>query len=139
MRGFRAGSSAFSSIVLLWQLAVVIVMPAALCCQSSSSSDRSNGSDHEMMADCPMNHETPVTAEPSCPLHNAKSGTHECDCPTLGCSQTDKGFMAVFGPIGVLPAPTLLTGLDLTGDTPATVTESAIGLAPDPLSPPPRT
>ena len=38
-----------------------------------------------------------------CPLHGDKHGTHDCDCPTIGCSQTDAGFMAVFGAVGILP------------------------------------
>ncbi len=134
MRGFRAGSSALTSIVLFWQLAVVIVLPVALCCRESASTS-STIAPHDMMAECPM-HERAATA--SCPLHQAKNGTHECDCPTLGCSQTDNGFMAVFGPIGVLPSPALVTGLDPAGRTPALANESVIALAPVPLSPPPR-
>ena len=52
------------------------------------------------MADCPL-HES----APACPVHAEKHGTHACDCPTIGCSETDAGFMALFGAVGVLPPP----------------------------------
>jgi hypothetical protein len=85
-----------------------------------------------------MHQDNVEATEPSCPLHHAKPAAHECHCPTLGCSQTDYGFMALFGPIGMLPAPTLISPLNLAGDaTPASVS-TAKSLALVPLSPPPR-
>jgi hypothetical protein len=114
-------------------------VPAALCCRQSASQlqPQSEGA----MVDCPMHHdnaEPAEPAEPSCPLHSAKPTAHECHCPTIGCSQTDNGFMALFGPIGMMPAPTFISALHLAGDaTPASVS-SAMSLAAVPLSPPPR-
>ena len=120
----------------MWQLIAVIFVPAALCCRQGASGLPAQS--ELATVDCPMHQDNVETTEPSCPLHNAKAAPHECHCPTLGCSQTDNGFMALFGPIGMLPAPTVISPLHLAGDaTPASVS-TATSLAPVPLSPPPR-
>jgi hypothetical protein len=137
MRVFRARSSFITSFALAWQLVAVIFVPAALCCRQADASMLPAQSD-VAMTDCPMHHEEVARAEPSCPMHAAKGVAHECDCPTLGCAQTDKGFMALYGPIGVLPAPSLMTAPHRVGDAATLVTPSTISLAPVPLSPPPR-
>ena len=70
--------------------------------------------------------------------HAENHGKHDCDCPTIGCSQTDTGFTAFFGTVGVLPAVMdmpLPVGAD---DAAPAISPSAISLAPIPLSPPPR-
>ncbi|MCM3879093.1 MAG: hypothetical protein ND807_03195 [Vicinamibacterales bacterium] len=136
MRVFRARSSIVTSLVLAWQLVAVLFVPAALCCRKGDGST-AQGQSASAMADCPMHHEEAAT-EPSCPLHSASNGTHECDCPTLGCAQTDNGFMALYGPIGVLPAPTLMPAPLIASDPAAALTPSAISLAPVPVAPPPR-
>jgi hypothetical protein len=76
--------------------------------------------------------------EPACPLHAEKHGTHDCDCPTLGCSQTDAGFMALFGAVGILAGATSINVPLVTGNATRVMTASAHHLAPVPLAPPPR-
>jgi hypothetical protein len=127
-----------TSLALVWQLLAVIFVPVALCCTDGRASDATSHA-QTPITDCPMHHvqQTP-DAEPSCPLHAAKR-SHECDCPTLGCSQTDKGFMALFGPIGVLPAPSAIAAPTPAESAFATRTASPNHLSPLPLSPPPRT
>ena len=135
MRAFRARSSCVAAIALTWQLLAVIFVPAALCCRQHAQLPAQS---ETAMAECPLHQDKVEPAEPSCPLHSAKPTAHECRCPTIGCSQTDNGFMALFGPIGMIPAPAVISVLHLAGDaTPASVS-SAVGLAPVPLSPPPR-
>jgi len=86
------------------------------------------------MKDCPLHRSAPV-----CPLHGEKHGTHDCDCPTIGCSQSDTGFTAVFGAVGILPAAAdMPVPLD-SGDAPSRISLTASHLEPGPLSPPPRT
>jgi hypothetical protein len=136
MRVFRVRSSVLTSIVLAWQLVAVIFVPVASCCRKADGSTPQVPS--SAMAECPMHHEEAATEEPSCPLHAAKSTSHECECPTLGCSQTDNGFMALFGPIGVLPAPSLLSTLHLVGATAAVIAPATSSLAAVPFAPPPR-
>lgn len=85
------------------------------------------------MENCPLH-----AGVPACPVHGEKHGTHECDCPTIGCAQTDAGFMALFGAIGILPT---VAGMPIpleAGDASPRVAASAHLLAHVPLSPPPR-
>jgi hypothetical protein len=85
------------------------------------------------MENCPLHQSAPV-----CPLHAEKHGTHECDCPTIGCAQTGEGFMALFGAVGVLPTVAgMPIPLEAGGASPR-VAASAELLARVPLSPPPR-
>ena len=90
-------------------------------------------SGHEGMADCPM-----LKKEPACPLHAEKHGTHDCDCPSLGCSQTDAGFMALFGAVGILPTAASINVPFDPGDAAPVMSASANRLAAVPLAPPPR-
>ena len=89
--------------------------------------------EHAGMANCPL-HET----APACPVHAEKHGSHDCDCPSIGCSDTDAGFMALFGTIGILPPPTHLPVPLDAGDASRRVAASANSLAYVPLAPPPR-
>jgi hypothetical protein len=111
-------------------------VPAALCCRQVAS--QLPAQTDAAMVDCPMHHDNADAAEPSCPLHSAKPTAHECHCPTIGCSQTDNGFMALFGPIGMIPAAAVISSLHLTGDATSAGVSSPISLAPVPLAPPPR-
>lgn len=137
MRALRGRSSIITSVVLLWQFGAVLFLPATLACRQAGALTH-QGSLNVAMANCPMHHEEAASADPSCPFHTAKKGAHECDCPSIGCSQTDKEFMAVYGPVGILPAPSFVAVLDLVGDTAAVITGSTSSLAPVPLAPPPR-
>ena len=81
----------------------------------------------------------PLHSKPVCPLHADKHGTHDCDCPTIGCSQTDAAFTALFGSVGVIPEPAVIPVPLQAGDA-AVINPSRITPpSPDPLSPPPRT
>ena len=74
----------------------------------------------------------------SCPVHAEKHGTHDCDCPTIGCAQTDAGFLALFGAVAILPiVADMPIPLD-AGDALPRVDVSVNPLAHLPLSPPPR-
>jgi hypothetical protein len=107
------------------QVVVIAAVATAFSCDT--------GSEHAGMKDCPLHRSAPV-----CPLHGDKHGTHDCDCPTIGCSQTDAGFMAVFGAVGILPAAAdMPVPLD-SGNAPSGVSSTATHLTPAPLSPPPR-
>jgi hypothetical protein len=78
------------------------------------------------------------TNDVECPMHAPAAVDHDCHCPTIGCSQTTQGFMALLGPIGVLPAVVSMTAPDqISGALPLTAS-SRISLAPVPVSPPPR-
>ena len=90
-------------------------------------------SEHAGMDECPLHQ-----SAPACPLHAEKHGTHECDCPTIGCSQTDAGFMALFGAVGILPTAAAIAVPVDAGDAALAADASAIRLAPVPLLPPPR-
>jgi hypothetical protein len=88
--------------------------------------------EHAGMENCPLH------SKPTCPLHGDKHGTHDCDCPTIGCSQADTALSALFGAAGVLPTPVdVLVPLVAAEAVPA-ISESAHLFLPVPLSPPPR-
>jgi hypothetical protein len=98
------------------------------------SCDRGPALEHgNHMVDCPMQKK-----EPACPLHAEKHGTHDCDCPSLACSQTDTAFTAIFGTVGVLPAPMSIDVPLVAGDASPVRSDSILRLAAAPLSPPPR-
>ena len=127
MQCVRSRARFVAAIALAWHVVVIAAVSTALSCQGSSASD------HAEMKDCPLHSSAPV-----CPLHGDKHGTHECDCPTIGCTQADTGFMALFGAVGILsPVPDMDVPVDAGVAAPAPV-QSAIRLAPTPLSPPPR-
>ena len=134
MRAFRARSTIATSIVLGWQILAVMFVPTALCCRLG---EEAAGQHATAMADCPMEHAATEPAEAACPLHS-QAGTRDCDCPTLGCSQTENGFMALYGPIGVLPVLTSIPTPYLLGDAAPVLSSSTDSLAPVPTAPPPR-
>ena len=116
-----------AAIALVWHVVAIAVVSAALSCDSSP------GSEHAGMDNCPLH-----ASVPACPVHAEKHGTHDCDCPTIGCAQVDAGFMALFGATGVLPAAAEVPiPLEAGGALPR-VAASANLLARVPLSPPPR-
>jgi hypothetical protein len=111
----------------VWHVAAIALVSMVLSCDSNRTSE------HAGMPDCPLH-----DAAPACPLHAEKHGTHECDCPTIGCADTDTGLMALFGAIGILAE---------AREMPAPVDAGAASAAPlpfaDPLfgtppAPPPR-
>jgi hypothetical protein len=125
MQHIRNRASVIAAIALAWHVVVVAIVSTALVCDASA--------EHPGMADCPL-HES----APACPVHAEKHGTHDCDCPTIGCAETDAGFMALFGAIGVLPPPSHMPIPLDAGDASPRVTLSTTSLAPVPLAPPPR-
>src|SRR5262245_54752470 len=80
----------------------------------------------------------PLQSKTSCPLHGEWDGTHVCDCPTIGCAQTDIGLAGLFGPAGVLPVPVGMPEPIDAGEAAPLMFRSTHLLAPVPLSPPPR-
>jgi hypothetical protein len=125
MHHIRNRASLISAIALVWHVLAVAIVSTVLVCDASA--------EHAGMPDCPL-HES----APACPVHAEKHGTHECDCPTIGCAETDAGFMALFGTIGVLTPPSdMPIPLD-AGDASPRVTISTSSLASVPLAPPPR-
>jgi len=126
MRHIRNRARVLAAIVLVWHAVAIAAVSTALSC------DRGAAAEHAGMAECPLHD------KPACPLHAENHGKHDCDCPTIGCTQTDAGFTAFFGTVGVLPAVMdmpLPVGAD---DAAPAISPSAISLAPIPLSPPPR-
>jgi hypothetical protein len=127
MRVFRARASVLASLALTWQIVALIFVPAAVCCQATSSTAGD-------MANCPMHHGMKAA---ECPMH-APMALRDCHCPQIGCAQTDQGFLALLGPIAVLPPAVSTFSLHQVGDVVLLITPSSVGLAPDPLAPPPR-
>ena len=126
MRHIRNRARVLAAIVLVWHAVAIAAVSTALSC------DHGAAAEHAGMAECPLHD------KPACPLHAENHGKHDCDCPTIGCSQTDTGFTAFFGTVGVLSAVMdmpLPAGAD---DAAPAISPSAISLAPIPLSPPPR-
>ena len=122
----RNRARVIAAIALAWHVVVIASVSTALSCQGRPA-------DHAGMKDCPLHSSAPV-----CPLHGDKHGTHECDCPTIGCTQADAGFMALFGAVGILAhAPDIDASVDAE-DAVLVPAQSAIRLVPAPLSPPPR-
>jgi hypothetical protein len=116
-----------AAIALTWHVVAIAVLSTMLSCHSSSASE------HAGMENCPLH-----ASVPACPRHAEKHGTHDCDCPTIGCAQTDAGFMALFGAIGILPAVADMPIPLEAGSASPRVAASAHLLARVPLSPPPR-
>lgn len=127
MQLLRNRARLIAAIALTWHVVAIAAVSTALSCDASSASA------HAGMENCPLH-----GSVPACPLHGDKHGTHECDCPTIGCAQTDTGLMALFGAVGILPAiPELPVPLE-AGDASPRFAEFAKPLALVPLSPPPR-
>ncbi len=119
----RAGLLA--AIALAWHVVAIAMVTTALAYDPNA--------DHAGMANCPL-HES----APACPVHAEKHGSHDCDCPTIGCADTNAGFMALFGTIGILPPPTHMPVPLDAGDASPRVAASTNPLAYVPLAPPPR-
>jgi hypothetical protein len=125
MRPIRHRARLIAAIALAWHVVAIGAVSAALSCDSSS--------EHAGMANCPLHESVPV-----CPVHAEKHGSHDCDCPTIGCAQTDAGFMALFGSIGILPPPSHMPVPLDAGDALPRAAASTNPRAPVPLAPPPR-
>ena len=133
MRFIRNRAGFFAAVALTFQVGTVAAASVAISCDQGPALEHAGMSGHEGMADCPM-----LKQEPACPLHAEKHGTHDCDCPTLGCSQTDAGFMALFGAVGILPTAALINFRSLPSDAAPLMSASTNRLASVPLAPPPR-
>src|SRR5262245_3568171 len=127
MQVIRNRARCIAAIALAWHVVAIATVSMALSCDAHALSE------HAGMPDCP-----PHQSAPARPIHAEKHGTHDCDCPTIGCSQTDTGIIALFGAIGVLsPIGELPVLLD-AGDATPRIAESVNPFALAPLSPPPR-
>jgi hypothetical protein len=115
-------------LTLTWQVVAIAAVSTALAC------DQNVASEHAGMPDCPLHDNAPA-----CPLHAEKHGTHQCDCPTIDCAETDTGLMTLFGAVGILAAASEMLVSNDAGDARSMITESFDTLALAPLSPPPRT
>lgn len=127
MRSFRARASMLGVFVLIWQIAGVIFMPAAARCNAQAAPVD--------MANCPMHHST---ADAECPMHAKVAVDHDCHCPVLRCSATHEGFLALLGPIGVLPPTSPFPVIDQAVGAVFVAVSSSISFAPNPVAPPPR-
>lgn len=127
MRNVRNRARLLAAIALVWHAAAIVAVSTALSCDHSAAAEPAG------MEDCPLHDD-----KPACPLHAENHGKHDCDCPTIGCAQTDTGFTAFFGAVGVLPA-VMDMPLPVAADEAAlSIAPSALSLAPVPLLPPPR-
>lgn len=144
MRCIRNRTGVLAALAIMWHVLAIAVVSAVLSCDQGSaveharlreaaSAEQAWISGHEGMADCPMQKN-----EPACPLHAEKHGTTECDCPTVGCSQTDAGFMALFGAVGILSNGSSIDVPLVTADAAVVISAAVIHLAPVPPAPPPR-
>jgi hypothetical protein len=126
MRFVRNRAGLVAAFALAWQALLLTTASALLTCDRRPAV-------HDGMVDCPMQEK-----EPACPLHAEKHGTHDCDCPSLRCSQTDTSFMAIFGTVGILPTPMSIDVQLVASDASPVRSASLHQLAAVPLSPPPR-
>ena len=134
MRFIRNRAGFVAAIALTFQVGTIAAASVVISCDQGPALEHGGMSGHEGMAECPM-----LKNEPACPLHAEKHGTHDCDCPTLGCSQTDAGFMALFGAVGILSGDTSINVPFVSGDATPVISASINHLAAVPLAPPPRT
>ena len=130
MRVLRGRASVLASFALTWQIVALMLAPTAVCCRSGQAAPTPSE-----MANCPMHH---AARNQPCPLHMQTTADRDCHCPRLGCSQTDNGFLALFGPIGVQPTSFDTPALHQNGDAIVPTAPSSNSLAPVPLAPPPR-
>ncbi len=138
MRFMRNRAGLIAAMVLTWHIGAMAAVSTAICGDDrpggGMAMDHAAIGGHEGMVDCPLQR----SSTPVCPKHSDKHGSHDCDCPTLGCSQTDTSFMALFGAIGILASVAdILSPLE-AGEAAPAATSSTLRLAPHPLSPPPR-
>ena len=127
MKVIRNRARLAATIAVTWQIIALAVMSTVLSCDGGFASE------HAGMPDCPL-HES----APACPIHAEKHGTHECDCPTIGCAPTDVGITALFGVIGILSSPPDVPLPVASGKLTLSAADSVNPLAPAPLAPPPR-
>jgi hypothetical protein len=126
MRVMRNRAPLIAAAALTWHVAAIAAVVLVLSADLRAMSQQAGAEN------CPMH------SKPACPLHGEKHGTHDCDCPTIGCSQTDVGFTALFGAIGVLPAAVETSALLSAGEAAPVISPSPHLLARVPVSPPPR-
>ncbi len=126
MRLIRNRAALVAAIALTWHLVAIAAVSAVLTYELRAM-------EHAGMENCPLH------TKPSCPLHGERHGTHDCDCPTIGCARTDTGFIAYFGTVGLPPAVTDMPVPLGAGESAVAMSPSVILLASVPLSPPPRT
>jgi hypothetical protein len=124
MRFIRKRTGLLATCAIVWQALILAVASVLLSCDRGPALEHAGMPGHEGMADCPMQKK-----EPACPLHAAKHGTHDCDCPSIGCSRTDAGLMAMFGTVGVLSATRFLRYRHLSLSSPPP--RFLLRLAPD--------
>ena len=127
MRLVRNRARLIAVLALMWHVVAVAAVSAALSCDPNVESE------HAGMLDCPLHDKAPV-----CPLHAERHGTHECDCPTIGCAETDTGLMALFSAVGILADASEMLVLVDAGNASSVIGESLNSLAPVPVAPPPR-
>jgi hypothetical protein len=130
MRAFRGRSSVLGSFALTWQIVALMLVPTAACCQNGWSSPTAGET-----ANCPMHHSR---QDPVCAIHASSSADRDCHCPKLGCSPADNGFLALFGPVGVLARAVDTPALRPIGEAASPTPPSSNSLAPVPVAPPPR-
>jgi len=130
MCGIRNRARVFAAVALVFQVGTIAAAAAVISCDSRPSIEHGA---HDGMVDCPMQKQ-----EPACPLHAEKHGTHDCDCPSLGCSQTDTAFTALLGAVGVLSPDASFNVPRPAGDAAPLMVASENHLAPVPFAPPPR-
>jgi hypothetical protein len=136
MRVFRSRAGVVASSVLTWQILALMFVPTAACCRLAPA--LAAGSE---MANCPMSHSTQEQQQQEqqvCPRHAQASASHDCQCPKLSCSPHNNGFLALFGPIGVLPAPVAVAANGWVGQAPLLLSLRTSSLAHVPNAPPPR-
>jgi hypothetical protein len=127
MRLIRNRARLTAVLALMWHVLAVAAVSTALSCDPNAASE------HAGMLDCPLHDKAPV-----CPLHAERHGTHECDCPTIGCAETDTGLMTLLSAVGILADASEMLILVDAGHTSKMTAESLNSLAPVPLAPPPR-
>lgn len=123
---FRTRIARFALPVLAWQLAVLLVLPTALCCAAAAA-------DAGASPVCPMHHKE----GDACPMH-ASPRSSAANGPRLGCSFSDQAFLALLGPIGILPSPALIGEPTPSVQVVETRPVNVQALAPTPVAPPPR-
>jgi hypothetical protein len=126
MRVIRDRARVLAAIALMWQVVAITAVGIVV------SWERVTAAEHAGMENCPLH------SKPTCPLHGDKHGTHDCDCPTIGCSQADTALTALFGAAGILPTPVNMLVPLVSAEAVPAMSVSADLLSLVPLSPPPR-
>lgn len=126
MRALRNRAAWIAVLLLAWNVGGMAAASVVLTCHGTGTVE------HAGMDNCPLH------SKPACPLHGDRHGTHECDCPTIGCSQPDMGVTALFGAIGVLPAAAKMAVPFDAGDAVQILASTSHSLGPVPVPPPPR-